>query len=89
MANPKKMVISVEEVSGPCFYKYEQGHEVEVLGLRTPEGFCGAAYHTLFPVLFALNFGAKYPFMEDPNSINTVTCPDGGYVRFKVRRVES
>ena len=86
--SPKKMIISVEEVSGHCFYEYKVGDEIEVTGLRTPGGFCGAAYHTIFPVLFALNFGAKYPFMEDQNSLNTVTCPDGGNVRFKVRRVE-
>lgn len=86
--SPKKMIISVEEVSGHCFYEYKVGDEIEVTGLRTPGGFCGAAYHTMFPVLFALNFGAKYPFMEDPNSLNTVTCPDGGNVRFRVRRVE-
>ena len=86
--NPKKMIISVEEVTGHCFYEYKAGDEVEVRGLKTPGGFCGAAYHTIFPVLFALNFGAKYPFTEDPDSINTVTCPDGGNVRFKVRRVE-
>jgi len=86
--NPKKMVISVEECSGHCFYEYKEGDKFEVVGLRTPDAFCGAAYHTLFPVLFALNFGAKYPFMQDPNSLDTVTCPDGGNIRFKVTRVE-
>jgi len=26
--------------------------------------------------------------MQDPNSIDTVTCPDGGNIIFKVTRVE-
>ena len=86
--NPKKMIISVEEVTGPCFYEYKVGDTVEVTGMRTPGGFCGAAYNALFPVIFALNMGAKYPFGEDENAISRVTCPDGAFIRFKIRRVE-
>ena len=37
-----------------------------------------AAFHTAFPALFALNFGAKFHFMNNPDAIDTVTCPDGG-----------
>jgi len=86
--NPKKMVISVEEVSGHCAYGYKVGDTIEVTGLRTPGGFCGGAYNALFPVLFALNMGAEFPFSEDQNLNSRVTCPDGAIIRFKVRRVE-
>ncbi len=86
--SPKKMIISVEEVNGHCAYEYKPGDTIEVTGLRTPEGFCGAAYNALFPVLFALNMGAKFPFSEDKNANLRVTCPDGGIIRFKVMRVE-
>lgn len=86
--NPKKMVISVEEVCGKCFHNYKAGDKWETVGLRTIPDFCGAAFHTMFPVLFALNFGAKFPFMDNPDSLNTVTCPDGGSIRFRVTRVE-
>jgi len=86
--NPRKMIISVDEVKGKCFYNYKKGDSFEVKGLRTIEGFCGAAYHTLFPVLFALNFGGTYPFEENDNSLSTITCPDGGNIRFKVTRIE-
>lgn len=85
---PQKMVVSVEEVRGKCFYCYKVGDKWEVRGLKTIPNFCGAAYHTMFPVLFALNFGASYPFMQDPNSLDTITCPDGGHIRFKVTRIE-
>jgi len=84
---PKKMIISIEEVRGKCFYGYKVGDEIEVIGLRTPKDFCGGAYNALFPVLFALNFGAKFPF-EDENANARVTCPDNANIRFKVRRVE-
>lgn len=86
--SPKTMEIEVKEATGKCFYKYEVGQKITTKGLKTPEGFCGAAYHMMFPVLFALNFGAKFPFMEDPNSLDTPTCPDGGHIIFKVTRKE-
>jgi uncharacterized repeat protein (TIGR04076 family) len=58
------------------------------VGLKAIPGFCGAAFHTAFPALFALNFGAQFFFMDNPNSIDTVTCPDNGNIVFKVTRIE-
>ncbi|MDP2922419.1 MAG: 2-dehydropantoate 2-reductase [Candidatus Omnitrophota bacterium] len=84
--NPKDMVLEVVQAKGKCAYQYKLGDKFEVKGLRCPEGFCGAAYHCAFPALFALNFGAKFFFMDDPDGINTVTCPDGGNIVFKVSR---
>lgn len=86
--NPKKMVIEVVKSKGKCVFKYKAGDKWETQGLKPPAGLCGAAFHTAFPALFALNFGARFFFMDDPNSIDTVTCPDGGDVVFKVTRSE-
>lgn len=83
--NPKKLEIEVEELRGKCFFNYKQGDKFEVTGLRTPDGFCGAAYSVLFPVLFALNFGAQFPFEKNPVCKTSTTCPDGGNIKFKVR----
>jgi len=86
--NPKKMIIEVVGAKGKCSFGYKVGDKWETQGLKCIPGFCGAAFHTAFPALFALNFGAKFFFMPDPNSINTVTCPDGGNIIFKVTRIE-
>jgi uncharacterized repeat protein (TIGR04076 family) len=86
--NPKKMVIEVVQAKGKCTFGYKVGDKWETQGLKCIPGFCGAAFHTAFPALFALNFGAKFFFMPDPDSIDTVTCPDGGNIVFKVKRVE-
>ncbi|MFA6281901.1 MAG: 2-dehydropantoate 2-reductase [Candidatus Omnitrophota bacterium] len=84
--NPKEMVLEVVQAKGKCAYQYKLGDKFEVKGLKCPQSFCGAAYHCAFPALFALNFGAKFFFMDDPDGINTVTCPDGGNIVFKVSR---
>lgn len=86
--NPKKMEIEVVQAKGKCAFGYKIGDKWETQGLKCIPGFCGAAFHTAFPALFALNFGAKFFFMPDPDSIDTVTCPDGGNIVFKVKRVE-
>jgi len=86
--NPKKMVIEVVKAKGKCTFGYKVGDKWETTGLKCIPDFCGAAFHTAFPALFALNFGAKFFFMPDPDSVDTVTCPDGGNIIFKVTRVE-
>ena len=86
--NPKKMIIEVVKTKGKCHFGYKVGDKWETQGLKCIPGFCGAAFHCAFPALFALNFGAKLFFMGNDNSIDTVTCPDGGNIVFKVTRVE-
>ncbi len=86
--NPKKMVIEVVKAKGKCTFGYKVGDKWETQGLRCIPGFCGAAFHTAFPALFALNFGAEFFFMGNRDSIDTVTCPDGGNIVFKVTRVK-
>ncbi len=86
--SPKKMIIEVVQAKGKCTFGYKLGDKWETQGLKCIPGFCGAAFHTAFPALFALNFGAKFFFMQNPASIDTVTCPDGGNIIFKVTRVE-
>jgi uncharacterized repeat protein (TIGR04076 family) len=85
---PKKMIVEVVKAKGKCAFGYKVGDKWETVGLKCIPGFCGAAFHCAFPALFALNFGAKFFFMDNPDSIDTVTCPDGGNIVFKVTRVE-
>ena len=87
--NPKKMLVEVVKSKGKCFYGYKIGDRFEAKGLKVIPEMCGAAYHTMFPALFALNFGAKFHFMDSPNSIDTVTCPDGGNIVFKVSEAQT
>jgi uncharacterized repeat protein (TIGR04076 family) len=86
---PKKMIIEVVKATGKCVFKYKIGDKWETTGLKCIPEFCGAAFHAAFPALFALNFGAKFFFMQDPDSIDTVTCPDGGNIVFKIRRINA
>jgi uncharacterized repeat protein (TIGR04076 family) len=83
------MLVEVIKATGKCTYGYKLGDKFEVDGLKCIPNICGAAYHLMFPALFALNFGAKFFFMDNPDSVDTVTCPDKGNIVFKVSRVET
>jgi uncharacterized repeat protein (TIGR04076 family) len=85
---PKKMILEVVQATGKCTFGYKIGDKWETVGLKCISGFCGAAFHTAFPALFALNFGAKFHFMDNPDAIDTVTCPDGGNIVFKLTRLK-
>ena len=85
---PQKMILEVVQAKGKCTFGYKIGDKWETQGLKCIPGFCGAAFHTAFPALFALNFGAKFHFMDDPDAIDTVTCPDGGNIIFKITRIK-
>lgn len=89
MSGPRicKFKVTVEKISGKCNANYVQGQEFIFNGMGTPENFCGGAYHVMFPAIFAMKFGAVFPFEKEPGVAHS-TCPDNGYVTFKIKRME-
>jgi uncharacterized repeat protein (TIGR04076 family) len=83
----KQLEIEVEKVNGHCTYGYEVGDTFPLNGFDTPDGFCGGAYVTLFPIIVSLLSGARFDFEEDPLCKTGMACPDNGHVVFKVRLV--
>jgi uncharacterized repeat protein (TIGR04076 family) len=81
----KKFEIEVEKVTGYCVCGYKEGDVITCGGLNTPDvPFCGGAYAILFPMQTALFSGATFDFEENPHSKTKLTCPDNGYVTFKI-----
>jgi uncharacterized repeat protein (TIGR04076 family) len=84
----KRFIVSVLDVTGECHPGYKKGDTFEFSGLQTPAGgFCGGAYHAMFPILFLLQFGGHYP-LSDVESEASISCPDRGKVQFHIRLVE-
>ncbi|MDP4144214.1 MAG: TIGR04076 family protein [Bacillota bacterium] len=80
---PKVFKITIEKVNGFCMYGFNEGDEFKFDGLNTPQGgFCGGAYHSIFPYLTMLNFGGKFPSSTTGEVI--ATCADQGKVIFKI-----
>jgi uncharacterized repeat protein (TIGR04076 family) len=69
----------------PCHSGHKIGDEWE-FNYMTPGGMCGLAFNALYPVALAFQFGATFPWQEDPDVI-TVSCPDAEVVNvFEIRR---
>ena len=66
---------------------YEDGQEYILEKLAMPEGFCGSAWHTIYPSLRTLYYGGDFSFFEEKGT--TVTCCADGIrpVIFKAERI--
>ena len=84
----KRFEIEVEKVNGYCTYSYKEGDTFIFNGFDTPNGFCGGAYTTLFPIIVALHSGARFNFEKNPLCKTKMACPDNGNVIFKVRLMD-
>jgi uncharacterized repeat protein (TIGR04076 family) len=81
----EKFEIEVEKVTGYCAAGYKVGDVITCEGLNTPDQpFCGGAYAILFPMQTSLHCGGTFSFEENPYSKTKLTCPDNGYVTFKI-----
>ncbi|HEX2965476.1 MAG TPA: TIGR04076 family protein [Syntrophorhabdaceae bacterium] len=80
----KKFRVEIERVNGYCSHGYKTGDVFVFNGLNTPDSFCGGAYTTLFPVIFALGSGSRFEYEKDPRCKTGMACPDNGNVVFSV-----
>ncbi len=85
MANLKIEVIKILE-AGTCNFGHKKG---DTFDYPEEKGkICSAAWHTLYPYLSGLQYGASYPWEENSDSI-TLCCPDyKNPVVFKITRLD-
>jgi uncharacterized repeat protein (TIGR04076 family) len=71
----------------PCEV-FEEGQEFILDKLSMPDGFCEAAWYTIYPRVRAILFGGDNPFFEEKGT--AVTCCFDGLrpVIFKFERIE-
>src|SRR3989338_1853542 len=80
--------LTVTRVAGFCYHVYDIGDELILEDFtHPPKYFCLGLAHVLFPVVYALSFGAKFPFSDNQRSL-LITCPDGGKLEFKAEALD-
>jgi len=80
-----EVVIRLVGNLSPCHSGHKIGDEW-VFNYMTPPGMCSLAFNAIYPVALALQFGATFPWQEDPDVIQ-VSCPDAGVNNvFELRR---
>ena len=85
---PYKIIARVISVKGECAV-HKPGDEVVFDGETVKGRICLHAMYSFLPKVFALSYGAQFPWLEDKN-VSTHACPDAQYpVVFEIRRVVS
>jgi len=70
-----KIVATVIGVQGKCNAGHELGDQFEISTHNTG-GLCGFFYHDLFPRLSVMQFGGKYPWWTEGQTVFEAECPD-------------
>lgn len=70
----RKIVLRIASKKGTCQFNHHVGQEFE-LGLGTPAGLCPGAYNSAHPTIFAMQFGARFPWANADGSVH-IACPD-------------
>lgn len=85
-----KFKVVVEKIGGKCTCNYSEGQPFEFHGLYTPEGFCGAAYHAMFPILYALHVQPDtLTATGKEKNVAYFSCPENGKVKFKIIKLDT
>jgi uncharacterized repeat protein (TIGR04076 family) len=83
-----KVIATVQSVKGHCDFGHEAGDQVVFDGETVQGRVCLHALYSFLPKVFAMRYGADFPWLEDKD-VATHACPDAfNPVVFGVRRVK-
>ncbi len=82
-----RIIARVIKQEGQCIAGHEVGDKVVFDGMRVQGEVCIHALYSFLPKVFAMRYGADFPWLDDPD-VATHACPDAwNPVVFEIRRV--
>ena len=85
--NAYKVVAKVISQEGHCIAGHKVGDEVTFDGMKIQGDICIHALYSFLPKVFAMRYGAEFPWLEDTN-VATHACPDAyNPVVFEIERI--
>lgn len=89
MSEAYDVVARVISQKGTCASEHKVGDEVLFTRDSVQGRICLSALYSMLPKVYAMRYGAHFPWLED-QSVATHACPDGyNPVIFELRRVKS
>ena len=83
----KYIEVKVASIKGTCGAGYEVGDIARVTEQGVEGKICIHALYSMLPAVFALMYGARFPWLSDPDK-KTHACPDAANpVVFEITRV--
>lgn len=84
-----KIVARVISQEGHCAAGHKVGDQVTFDGMTVDGLVCIHALYAFLPKVFAMRYGAQFPWLKDPD-VATHACPDAYHpVVFEIRRVKA
>ena len=85
-----RIEVKVLSQTGTCHF----GHQVDdviVFDGETIQGrICISALYSLMPKVFAMRYGAEFPWLKDNKDVSTHACPDAfNPMVFEIRRIRN
>ncbi len=82
-----KIVARVIRQEGHCAAGHQVGDEIVFDGETVDGKVCISALYSFLPKVYAMRYGANFPWVDDPD-VSTHACPDAwNPVVFEIRRV--
>jgi uncharacterized repeat protein (TIGR04076 family) len=82
-----RVAARVIKQEGHCAVGHQVGDEVTFDGETVEGKICISALYSFMPKVFAMRFGADFPWLEDKD-VSTHACPDAwNPVVFEIRRI--
>lgn len=82
-----KIIVEVIRQEGTCIAGHRVGDQVIFDGLHVRGKLCIHALYSMLPKVFAMRYGAEFPWLQD-SDVATHACPDAfNPVVFEVRRL--
>lgn len=82
------VIVTVISQQGHCAFGHQVGDRVVLDGRRVQGEICLHALYSFLPKVFAMRYGARFPWLKDPD-VATHACPDAyNPVVFEIRRMK-
>lgn len=87
MSKPYRIIAKVISAQGTCEFGHQVGDEIVFDGETIQGRVCLHALYSMLPKVFALRYGADFPWLKDKD-VASHACPDAyNPVVYEIRRV--
>jgi uncharacterized repeat protein (TIGR04076 family) len=84
---PFDVAVSVKSVKGHCDFGCKVGDKILFDGRGVKGDICYSALMAILPKVYALRYGAEFPWAKEKDAV-TAVCPDPeNPVLFEIRRI--
>ncbi|MEJ5375511.1 MAG: TIGR04076 family protein [bacterium] len=84
-----EVLAKVISQKGTCAAGHKVGDEILFDGMSVKGKICMSAMYSMLPKVFAMRYGAHFPWLSDPD-VATHACPDAqNPVVFEIRRLRT